>query len=144
LGESSKKSRALVAIAGITVGLAACSSQPSTFIAQGSITSSTPASLGYTVGDKCSGMGNDSMQKGKEYKITAGGKTLAIGKLDDGVGVSGGAKGVICEFKFSQEVEAGLKFYTLDMGEFQGHKEFSEAEFSKGITIDRIDLDGRK
>lgn len=88
-------------------------------------------------------MGNDSMQKGKEYKITAGGKTLAIRKLDEGVGVRG-SRGVDCEFKFSQEVEAGLKFYTLDLGEFQGHKEFSEAEISKGITIDRIDLDGRK
>lgn len=88
-------------------------------------------------------MGNDSMQKGKEYKITAGGKTLAIGKLDDGVGVSGSG-GVNCEFKFSQDVEAGLKFYTLDLGEFQGHKEFSETEISKGITIDRVDLEGRK
>jgi hypothetical protein len=68
---------------------------------------------------------------------------LAIGKLDDGVGVSG-SREVACEFKFSQEVEAGLKFYTLDLGEFQGHKEFSEAEISKGITIDRIDLEGRK
>jgi hypothetical protein len=138
-----KQALALLTIAGITVGISACSSQPSKITAQGSITSATPASLGYTVGGKCDGMGNDSMQKGKEYKITAGGKTLAIGKLGEGVGVSG-SRGVICEFKFSQEVEAGLKFYTLDMGEFQGHKEFSEAEISKGITIDRLDLEGRK
>lgn len=132
-----------MAAVGFIVGLAACSSQPSTITAQGTITSSTPASLNYKVGGDCDGMGNDSMQEGKEYKITSGGKTLAIGKLGKGVGVSG-ARGVVCEFKFSQEVEAGLKFYTLDMGEFQGHKEFSEAEISKGIKIDRIDLDGRK
>lgn len=112
--------------------------------AQGSITSSTPASLKYKIGGPCQGMGNDSMQKGKEYKITAEGKTLALGKLDEGVGIPGPRGGVDCEFKFSQQVPAGLKFYTLDLGDFQGHKEFSEADISKGITIDRIDLDGRK
>lgn len=89
-------------------------------------------------------MGNDSMQEGKEYKITAEGRTLAIGKLGPGVGILGSNGGVDCEFKFSQEVPAGLKFYTLDMGEFQGHKEFSEEALSQGITVDRIDLDDRQ
>lgn len=84
------------------------------------------------------------MQKGKQYKITAEGKTLAIGELDEGVGIRSAEGGVDCQFRFSQEVPAGLKFYTLDLGEFQGHKEFSEAEISKGITVDRIDLDGRQ
>lgn len=149
------KALAIVASIGLLTATAACSSaqgnaaaketsSPETITAKGTITSSTPASLNYRVGGPCEGMGNDSMQKGKEYKITAEGKTLAMGKLDQGVGIRGADGRVECEFTFSQEVPAGLKFYTLDLGEYQGHKEFSEAEISKGITIDRIDLDGRK
>lgn len=139
-----KQALAIVASVGLLATTVGCSSAPKTITAQGAITSSTPASLGYRVGGPCKGMGNDSMQKGKQYKITAEGKTLAIGELDEGVGIRSAEGGVDCQFRFSQEVPAGLKFYTLDLGEFQGHKEFSEAEISKGITVDRIDLDGRQ
>ncbi|MDJ0319995.1 hypothetical protein [Pseudarthrobacter sp. PS3-L1] len=114
----------LIAIVGIIVVLASCSLQPGTLKAQGSVTSSNPVSLAHIVGNKRSGMGNDSMQKYREYKITEGGKTLAVGKLHDGVGVSGGAKEVKCEFKFSRKLKAGLKFYTLDMGGVPGAQGF--------------------
>jgi hypothetical protein len=143
MGEFLRKSLLIVASIGLIAATSACSSAPKTITAQGTITSSTPASLKYRVGGQCEGMGNDSLQEGKEYKITADGKTLAIGKFGKGVGIKG-SRGVDCEFKFSQDVPAGMKFYTLDLGEYQGHKEFSEADLSKGITIDRIDMDGRK
>lgn len=143
MGEFLKHVLAAIASVGLISVTAACSSAPSSITAHGTITSSTPVTLNYQVGGECDGMGNDSMQEGKEYKITADNKTLAMGKLGKGVGIQGPSGEVDCEFTFSQEVPAGLKFYTLDLGEFQGHKEFSEADISKGITVDRIDLEGR-
>lgn len=107
------------------------------------LTSSTPVTLGYVDGDECGGMGNDAMEEGKQYRIEGGGETLVLGELPAGVAVDV-PSGVDCYFEFTAEVPAGLGFYTIDMGEFQGSMEVSEQDLASGVQIDRIDMEGRQ
>lgn len=127
------------------LALAGCGSgaeASDTFTAKITLTSSTPDSLNYTSGGKCGGMGNDAMDEGKPWKIQSKGETIAMGKLPAGVGVKSGSGPVDCHFEFTADITSGLGFYTIDMGEFQGHIEVPEEDLAEGVVIDRIDLEG--
>ena len=115
-----------------------------TFTADITLTSSTPVTLGYEAGDSCTGMGNGSMAGGKRYTVEAKGETIEHGELPDGVAVDAADGTVDCEFAFTVDLPSGLGYYTVDLGEFQGHFEASEEELAEGYTIDRLDFEGRQ
>lgn len=116
-----------------------------TFTADVTLTSSTPVTLGYEVGDTCSGMGNGSLEGGKRFTVAAKGETIGHGELPDGVAVSGGTtgNGVDCEFAFTADLPSGLGYYTFDF-KSQGYFEASEDELIEGVQMDRIDFEGRR
>lgn len=143
------KSRLLILTASAAISLlvlAGCgggAGASDTFTAKITLTSSTPDSLNYTNGGKCQGMGNDAMKEGKPWKIQAKGDTIAMGELPAGIGVDDGPGPVDCHFVFTADITAGLGFYTIDMGEHQGHIELPEEKLAEGVVLDRSDLDGK-
>lgn len=134
---------AFAVIATMTLtGCGADAKASDTFTAKITLTSSTPLSLGFTEGGECEGMGNDSMQEGKPWKIQAEGETIAMGELPAGVGVKNGSGPVDCHFEFTAEIPSGYGFYTIDMGKRQGVIEVSEEKLAEGVVYDRQDLEG--
>ncbi len=108
-------SAALVAAATATATASCASKEPeaATFTVRGTVA----VDAGNEVvrdGEPCSGVGGyDDMRQGAPVAITADdGKTLALGKLEEGRFTPGR-----CTFKFAVgEVPAGHKFYGVEVG----------------------------
>lgn len=118
------------------------SDEPGTFTADLTLVSNIPVTLNYGNGQECSGMGNGALKGGKRYTVAADEKTIQHGELPDGsvVEVDGIQK---CFFRFETELPAGHGYYTVDLGESQGYFEASQEELTEGVTMDRIDFEGR-
>ncbi|MCQ1994365.1 hypothetical protein [Arthrobacter sp. zg-Y1171] len=118
---------------------AADDSSEDTFTAKGVLRDRTLP--GYRVGEVCDGPNVFNLQDGYEFKIQAEGKTVAMGTLPSGTFSK--EEGNFCEFEFSvDDVPAGLGFYTIDLGERNGHKEFSEEEMRTGVVTKTEKFEG--
>lgn len=122
---------------------APATAEAETFTADLTLISSIPVTLDYANGETCSGMGNGGMEGGNRYTVSVDGKTIQHGELPYGkvVEVDGVQE---CFFRFKKELPAGLGYYTVDLGDFQGYFEASEEELAEGYEIDRVDFEGRR
>lgn len=148
------RSLAFSASAVLLIALAGCGSasegqasegggdEPGTFTADLTLVSSIPVTLDYGNGQTCTGMGNGALKGGNRYTVAVDGKTVQHGELPEGAVVE--VDGVQeCLFRFETELPVDQGYYTVDLGESQGYFEASQEELAEGVTVDRVDFEGR-
>ncbi len=107
---------------------------PSTFAAKGTITVTGSVTNYQTDNDpQCHGYnGFDDMQHGAQVTISADGKTVAVGSLDQGVSGDGNTS---CTFSFSIADEpGGSKFYSVEVTH-RGAMQYSEDQLKSGVGL---------
>lgn len=127
------------------LALTGCSgpTAPATFTAKGKLRDQTVPR--WSAGANCDSGNYGTLGEGTEVKIQSKGATVAMGKLKHGVMAAENTSGYFCDYELSVEnVPAGAGFYTVDLGDRLGHKEFAEKDLTNGVTVETSTFDGRK
>ncbi|NVM96109.1 hypothetical protein [Arthrobacter wenxiniae] len=94
-------------------------------------------------GENCDTGNVEQLGEGFEVRIKAKGETVAMGKLSHGVMAPRASNGYFCDYQMSIDgVPAGLKFYTIELGDKLGHHEMSEQDIQAGLELRTSTFEG--